>query len=76
MTTGFIEPIRGILVELISTMYFDLKLIQVMPFSVMQGGKYVAHVLLKRKPRKAVVFVRTKGGLIVMKRKAVIKMDK
>ena len=32
-----------------------------MPFSVTEGGKYVAHVLLKRKPKKAIVFVRTQG---------------
>lgn len=36
---------------------------QVMPFSVMQGGKYVAHVLFKYKPRRSIVFVRTKGRL-------------
>ena len=34
-----------------------------MPFSVMQGGKYVAHVLFKHKPRRSIVFVRTKGRL-------------
>lgn len=32
-----------------------------MPFSVTEGGKYVAHVLLKRKRKKAIVFVRTRG---------------
>ena len=32
-----------------------------MPFSVTEGGKYVAHVLLKRKPKEAIVFVRTRG---------------
>ncbi|XP_068724561.1 uncharacterized protein [Montipora capricornis] len=42
--------------------------LHVMPFSVMQGGKYVAHVLLKRKPRKAVVFVRTKVLVEELKR--------
>ncbi|XP_015761428.1 PREDICTED: uncharacterized protein LOC107340580 [Acropora digitifera] len=34
--------------------------LHVMPFSVMQGGKYVAHVLFKYKPRRSIVFVRTK----------------
>lgn len=32
-----------------------------MPFSVTQGGKCVAHVLLKYKPKRALVFVRAKG---------------
>ena len=32
-----------------------------MPFSVIQGGKYVSYVLLKHKPNRAIVFVRTKG---------------
>nr|XP_058943095.1 uncharacterized protein LOC131771335 [Pocillopora verrucosa] len=31
-----------------------------MPFSVTQGGKCVAHVLLKYKPKRALVFVRAK----------------
>ena len=35
-----------------------------MPFSVTEGGKYVAHVLLKHKPKKAIVFVRTRGLVI------------
>ncbi|CAH3018585.1 unnamed protein product, partial [Porites evermanni] len=34
--------------------------LHVMPFSVTEGGKYVAHVLLKHKPKKAIVFVRTR----------------
>ena len=34
---------------------------QVMPFSLTQGGKCVAHVLQKHKPKRALVFVRAKG---------------
>ena len=37
-----------------------------MPFSVTEGGKYVAHVLLKCKPKKAIVFVRTQGWSSVL----------
>lgn len=40
-----------------STKYQPL---HVMPFSVTQGGKCVAHVLLKYKPKRALVFVRAK----------------
>ncbi|RMX54373.1 hypothetical protein pdam_00021388 [Pocillopora damicornis] len=40
-----------------STKYQPL---QAMPFSVTQGGKCVAHVLLKYKPKRALVFVRAK----------------
>lgn len=34
---------------------------QVMPFSLTQGGKCVAHLLQKQKPKRALVFVRAKG---------------
>ena len=41
-----------------SSAFFSL---QVMPFSLTQGGKCVAHVLQKHKPKRALVFVRAKG---------------
>ena len=45
---------------------FSVSLFQVMPFFVTEGGKYVAHVLLKHKPKKAIVFVRTRGQSSVL----------
>ena len=43
--------------------------LQVMPFSLTQGGKCAAHVLQKHKPKRALVFVRARGELLQIRRK-------